>query len=135
MLVDSSVWIPYLRGDALPEVALLRATLEGPGLVWIAPVILQEVLQGADHPERFDRWERALGGLPMLPSRDAAGTARHAARIHAKCRWSGITPRSTNDCLIAAIAIEHRTPLLHRDADFLRIAGVATDLALLAIPG
>src|ERR1700677_1415639 len=48
MLVDSSVWIAYLRGDSLIEVELLTAALEHGESIWLAPPILQEVLQGAD---------------------------------------------------------------------------------------
>src|SRR2546430_12367618 len=60
MLVDSSVWISFLRGDTTAEVALLVKALERAEPVWLAPPILQEVLQGADSPERFARWDRIL---------------------------------------------------------------------------
>jgi len=55
MLVDSSVWIAYLRGDNLIEVDLLVEALEQGAPVWLAPPILQEVLQGADSAARFAR--------------------------------------------------------------------------------
>ncbi len=61
MLVDSSVWVAFLRGDPVAEVGLLVKALERRDAVWIAPAILQEVLQGADSPQRFARWEKALG--------------------------------------------------------------------------
>ena len=47
-----------------------------------------------------------------------------AAAIFRAVRRSGHTVRSKVDCLIAAIAIRHDVPLLHRDADFERIAAV-----------
>jgi len=53
MLVDSSVWIAYLRGDSLIEVELLTAALEHGESIWLAPPILQEVLQGADSSARL----------------------------------------------------------------------------------
>jgi predicted nucleic acid-binding protein len=40
------------------------------------------------------------------------------------------TPRSPHDCLIACIAIEHGTPLLHDDKDFEAIARVEPRLLL-----
>ena len=101
MLVDSSVWIPFLRGDVTPEVELLSGALEQANPVWLAPPILQEVLQGADSAERFARWDRVLGELPMVPEGNARETARGAALLYARCRWQGVTPRSANDCLIA----------------------------------
>ena len=47
MLVDSSVWIAYLRGEDLNEVQFLTLALEHGEPVWLAPPILQEVLLGA----------------------------------------------------------------------------------------
>ena len=133
MLVDSSVWVAYLRGDNLIEVALLTEALEQGAPVWIAPTILQEVLQGADAPERFTRWDRVLGELPMVTAPDAREAARSAAHLYARCRWAGVTPRSANDCLIATHAIFASMPLLHRDRDFELIAGVEPKLMLVVV--
>ena len=133
MLVDSSVWIAYLRGDNLVEVALLFEALERAEPVWLAPPILQEVLQGADSPDRFTRWDRVLGELPMVIAPDAREAARSAAHLCARCRWAGVTPRSANDCLIATHAIHASMPLLHRDRDFGLIAGVEPKLMLVAV--
>jgi predicted nucleic acid-binding protein len=133
MLVDSSVWIAYLRGDNLVEVALLSEALERGEPVWLAPPILQEVLQGADSPDRFTRWDRVLGELPMVIAPDPREAARSAAHLYARCRWAGVTPRSVNDCLIATHAIHASMPLLHRDHDFGLIAGVEPKLMLVAV--
>lgn len=133
MLVDSSVWVAFLRGDPAAEVELLVAALKRADPVWIAPPILQEVLQGADTPERFARWERILGQLPILVDHDARSAARDAAHLYARCRWAGITPRSANDCLIAMTAIGAHMPLLQRDRDFIAIARVEPRLILLPV--
>ena len=133
MLVDSSVWIAYLRGDNLVEVALLSEALERGEPVWLAPPILQEVLQGADSPDRFTRWNRVLGELPMVIVPDPREAARSAAHLYARCRWAGVIPRSANDCLIATHAIHASMPLLHRDRDFGLIAGVEPKLMLVAV--
>jgi predicted nucleic acid-binding protein len=132
MLVDSSVWIAYLRGDNLIEVEMLTEALEHGAPVWLAPPILQEVLQGADGPERFTRWDRVLGDLPMVIAPDAREAARNAAHLYARCRWAGVIPRSANDCLIAVHAILGRMPLLHHDRDFVLISGVEPKLTLVA---
>ena len=130
MLVDSSVWIAYLRGDNPIEVELLTEALKQRDPVWLAPPILQEVLQGADSPDRFTRWDRVLGELPMVLAQDTREAARSAAHLYARCRWAGVTPRSANDCLIAMHAIIGGMPLLHRDRDFELIAGVEPKLLL-----
>ena len=133
MLVDSSVWIAYLRGDNLVEVTLLTEAMEQREPVWLAPTILQEVLQGADSPDRFTRWDRVLGELPMVIAPDTREAARSAAHLYVRCRWAGVTPRSANDCLIATHAIFASMPLLHRDRDFEFIAGVEPKLMLVAV--
>jgi predicted nucleic acid-binding protein len=133
MLVDSSVWIAYLRGDDLAEVTLLTDALEQGESVWLTATILQEVLQGADSPNRFTRWDRIFGELPMLESPDVREAARTAAHLYARCRWAAVTPRSANDCLIATHAIFANMPLLHRDQDFGLISGVEPKLMLVAV--
>jgi len=53
-----------------------------------------------------------------------------AARIYGACRAAGVTIRSSVDCLIARIAIEHDLALLHDDRDFEDIARVVSELRL-----
>lgn len=133
MLVDSSVWIDFLRGGTTPETRLLKQVLERRESLWLAPPVLQEVLQGADSPARFDKWDRALGELPMVEDGDMRAAAREAAKLYARCRWQAFTPRSANDCLIAVYAVRFDLPLLHRDRDFERIAKVERRLKLIEI--
>ncbi len=131
MIVDSSVWIAYLRGDDVLEVGLLIDALDHGQPLWLTPPILQEVLQGADSPDRFNRWDRVLGELPMVIAPDPREAARAAAHLYARCRWAGVTIRSANDCLIATYAILSAIPLLHRDRDFNLIAKVEPKFMLI----
>ena len=131
MLVDSSVWIDFLRGGSEPETLFLKASLDRGDPVWLAAPILQEVLQGADSRQRFGKWDGALGELPMVQDTDLRGLTRAAALLYARCRWQAFTPRSANDCLIAAYAIRFELPLLHRDRDFEQIAIIEPALKLL----
>jgi predicted nucleic acid-binding protein len=55
-----------------------------------------------------------------------------SARLFLACRSAGRTPRSSNDCLIARIAIEHELVLLHSDRDFEAIAHVEPKLKVYA---
>ena len=87
-LVDTSVWVDFLRGEPTPQVAALEDLLSGDQVVGIAPVILQEVLQGADSSARFEKWRRYFGDLmcylpgdPGHPSR-----SRPAVRPLPACR-------------------------------------------------
>ena len=132
VLVDSTVWIDLLRGRGSPHVVTLRQLLtEGQAVT--APVIVQEVLQGASGPDSLQRLRDHFLSLPMVEP--AAGGLTHAAagELYARCRWQGITPRSPHDCLIAQIAIGHDLPLLHDDRDFEALARVDGRLRLMAV--
>ena len=129
-LVDTSVWVGFLRGDATAQVASLGTLLEGDEIVGIAPMVLQEVLQGADSEDRFEKWKKYFSGLRCYLPDDPVASHVAAARMYLSCRRAGKTPRSSNDCLIAQIAIENALILLHDDRDFDSIASVATALRL-----
>jgi predicted nucleic acid-binding protein len=130
ILVDTSVWIDFLRGAPTVQVATLEGLLDGDDLVGTAPIILQEVLQGADSPARFEQWRREFSGLMCYLPLDPVDTHVEAARLYAACRRAGKTPRSSNDCLIARIAVEHDLMLLEDDRDFEAIAAVEKGLKL-----
>jgi hypothetical protein len=130
LLVDSPVWIDLLRGRATAAVARLRAVIEAEEAA-VAPVIVQEVLQGARDEAAFRKLAVHFMALPMLGAAEPLVLAHAAARLYARARWQGITPRSPHDCLIAAIAVAERVPLLHDDADFARLARVEPRLRLL----
>jgi predicted nucleic acid-binding protein len=132
-LVDTSVWVDYLRGKATPPVRALKELLQGERIVGVAPIILQEVLQGADSEERFEKWRSYFAGLCCYTAGDPVGSHVEAARMYQSCRRAGKTPRSSNDCLIARIAVEHSLVLLHDDRDFEAIAAVIPGLRLFPV--
>ncbi len=129
-LVDTSVWVDYLRGEATPQVRALRDLLPGEEIVGIAPIISQEILQGADSAERFETWRKVFSDLFCYVPKDPVESHVAAARLYQNCRKAGKTPRSSNDCLIAQIAIENGLTLLHDDRDFNAIASVIGQLRL-----
>ena len=129
-LVDTSVWVNYLRGDATPQVRALKILLSGEEIVGTAPIILQEILQGADSVERFETWRKYFSELFCYLPRDPVESHIAAARLYQDCRKAGKTLRSSNDCLIARIAIENGLTLLHNDRDFNAIARVTGQLKL-----
>jgi predicted nucleic acid-binding protein len=124
VIADSSAWIEYLRAAGSPAHRRLRDALARQETVWMLDVVYQEVLQGARNPSDFDRLQAILDELPSWMPVEPRETARHAALLHASCRWRGVTLRSANDCLIAACAIEAGESLLHADRDFERIASL-----------
>jgi predicted nucleic acid-binding protein len=80
-----------------------------------------ELLAGADTPARLDAIEKLTNGLPVLGV-DPALDFRQAAAVFLAVRRTGRTVRSLIDCVIAAVALRHEVPILHRDADFDAIA-------------
>jgi predicted nucleic acid-binding protein len=129
-LVDTSVWIDFLRDRKVAHVAALSSLLEGDDIVGVAPIILQEILQGADSDSRFERWLEYFSDLFCYLPENLEATHVAAARLYLQCRRTGKTPRSSNDCLIATIALEHDLTLLHNDRDFDVIARVEPALRL-----
>jgi len=129
-LVDTSVWIDYLRKVRNEPVARFEEILEHGYPFGITGVIYQEVLQGADSEKSFARLEEYLSTQEFFEPEDPLATYTEAARIYFRCRRAGITIRSTVDCLIARIAIEHDLLLLHNDRDFEFIASVIPGLRL-----
>ncbi len=129
ILVDSTVWVDLLRNRRTAPVERLRRLLEL-GEAATAPVIVQEVLQGALDAAAFGKRQDYFTALPLVGADDIAAIHIEAARLYARSRWRGITPRSPNDCLIAASAIRADMPLLHDDRDFEQLATVDRQLKL-----
>ncbi|HLX29548.1 MAG TPA: PIN domain-containing protein [Casimicrobiaceae bacterium] len=128
ILVDTSVWIDFIRPRSTNAVDRLRAALDHGIEAAVTPLIYQEVLQGARDEQAFRDYRTFLSTQPFLHSTDAVATHEGAARLYFECRRIGLTIRSSVDCLIAQTAVEHGVPLLHDNRDFERIATVAPKL-------
>ena len=114
ILVDTSIWIEFLRGRLhIPNSLADHAVTCGP--------VIQEVLQGVRAHARA-RAEKALLSMICVSDPLPAAVFTHAASLYREGRDRGVTIRSSIDCLIAAIAIENQVPVWHRDRDFDRIA-------------
>ena len=129
-LVDTSVWIGYMR-DEENEATGRLTELEARGYPFgITGVIHQEVLQGAASRAKFDYLEEFMLSQTFYHPLDPVESYTEAARMYFDCRRAGITIRSSVDCLIACLAIEHGLMLLHDDQDFERMAEVVPELML-----
>jgi predicted nucleic acid-binding protein len=124
ILVDTSVWIEYLRGTgSLAAVELRRLLSEELNQVAMCEPVAMEILSGAADDKTHAKLEQLVNGLPSLGVDDAVDF-RVAAGIYRAARHAGQTIRSLNDCLIAAVAIRHNARIVHRDADFDVISGM-----------
>jgi predicted nucleic acid-binding protein len=128
-LIDSSAWIELFRatGSATHE-RLKRELGSEAELVTTEPVAM-ELLAGARDPLTRRRIKGALAACRMVSVRNA-GDWEDAAGIYLTCRREGVTPRRLLDCLISAIAIRARVPVLAQDRDYDAIAAhTALELA------
>ena len=127
VLVDTSVWIGFLRDSGGPEVDLLVGLIRA-GETATTDAVLLEVLVGTTDEQEAERLRRFLAGSVLL-RQESPVDAERAASLYRACRRAGEAPRSMNDCLVAAVALRHDVPVLHRDRDFTVLAE-HTDLRL-----
>lgn len=130
VLVDTSVWIDFLSSRPGAGAARLDEVIAAGTPFALAPVILQEILQGARTAREFVRLRRNLLTQHFLYPLDPVRSYVAAAAIYARCRRVGVTPRGAIDCLIAQIAIDNDAVLLHRDSDFDQMARVVPELRI-----
>ena len=128
--MDTSVWIDYLLGTETEVTGRFTEILNRGYTVGLTSVVYQEVVQGVSSRREFEQTSEYLGSQTFYYPREPIGSYREAARMYFDCRRDGITIRSSADCLIARVAIEHDLLLLHDDRDFEKIAEVIPDLAL-----
>jgi predicted nucleic acid-binding protein len=122
VIVDTSVWINFLRGKHCKEVAELTNYLENDWPIYLCPTIVQEVLQGVTDDLQFAEITEYLLAFEILPD-DPLEMAVRAAKLYRSVRKQGNTIRKSNDCLIASYAIKHGMEILHQDRDLDLIRG------------
>lgn len=116
VIVDTTVWINYLRGVESQEALWLDRELTRQRL-GLTDLILCEVLQGIrDHATFVDARDR-LSRLHLFQN-GGKELAVAAAQNYRTLRERGYTIRGTIDCLIATFCLEAGHELLHHDRDF-----------------
>jgi hypothetical protein len=116
IVVDSSVWIGFFRGETSAEVrALLR--LVGTETVVLGDLVLYELLQGLRSQRDVLLVEDYLGVCEVV-GMVGMRAARRAAANYRSLRDLGITIRKSVDVLIATWCLDNNAILLHRDRDF-----------------
>ena|ERR1700736_4603854 len=116
VIVDTTVWIDYLRGAENPQTLWLDSELTRQRF-GLTDLILCEVLQGILDRKSFARVREDLlkFHLFLAGGEDLAIAAAWNYRV---LRESGHTVRKTIDCLIATFCLQAGHELLHRDRDF-----------------
>ena len=116
ILVDSSVWIDFFRGNSTPQTNVLN-TMLGREPIAIGDLILAEVLQGFRLDRDFHQAQRLLTSLNVV---ELCGqvVATQAAQNFRTLRLFGVTVRKTIDTVIATRCISDSYALLYSDKDF-----------------
>ena len=116
VIVDTTVWVDYLRGTITPQTAWLDLELERQRL-GLTDLNLCEVLQGVKDERQAERVRGSLLRFAVIPT---CGTelAVAAARNYRRLRAAGRKVRGTIDCLIATVCLTNSHSLLHNDHDF-----------------
>jgi len=116
VIVDTTVWIDYLRGLRNRETQWLdnEVLRQRFGLT---DLNLCEVLQGIRGEKAFSQVRRGLKKFELIPT-GGEELAVAAAVNFRVLRARGRTVRKTIDCLIATACIIRGHSLLHRDRDF-----------------
>ncbi|HEU0191650.1 MAG TPA: PIN domain nuclease [Mycobacterium sp.] len=121
MIVDTSVWIEFLRGPESTASRWVAERIVDETSLTVPEVVLMELLIGTTDEKTAAVRRRFLQRFdiePLAPVRDA----EDAAAIHRRCRRGGNTIRSLIDCQIAAMGLRLGLAVAHRDRDFEIIA-------------
>lgn len=115
ILIDTSVWVRVLRGDADLALASEVQTLLREGVAAWCPFVELELWAGVrngDERSRLFAFRDVLRSLAIEPATWAA-----AIDLADRARRRGITV-PPSDLVIFACATQHRATLLHRDRHF-----------------
>jgi hypothetical protein len=114
ILVDTSVWIAVFRRK---NPYRIEEAIEFDEIITCLPVI-HEILQGFREESAYRTARNAMLALPIVESPMEESLFLEAAELYRSARRRGLTVRSSVDCLIAACALRHNVPVLHRDRDY-----------------
>jgi len=124
ILLDTSVLIDFFKGIQNPSTICVNGIIKHQVPFGITSVIYQELLQGAKNKQEYTFLNEYLSCQHFYHPKDPISSYAKAAMIYFSCRKKGITIRSTIDCLIAQIAIEHDLQLLQKDKDYETMAPI-----------
>ena len=116
VLVDSTVWIDFLRGRETEQTRKLEQCLHNRDDLCCCGFVVAEVLQGIRDQKEYVATKRHLDGLVYLD--DDRSTFELGATIYRELRSKGVTIRNSIDCLIASVVVQHSVHLLENDRDY-----------------
>jgi len=122
VIVDTSVWIDFLKGRETLQVQKLEELLSEETDIFITGFIVQEILTGIKEKKEREKVRSELEHFVLV--NPSLNTHIQAAEIFDGCKKKGFTIRSIIDCLIASLALEYDLTLLENDKDYTFISEV-----------
>ena len=118
ILVDSSVWIDFFRGEHGAACQVLAQCLNDSSVeIGMADLVLFEVMRGFRENRAMREAQAFMSALPQVEI-GGADHALQAASRYRQLRAQGRTVNSPVDVLLASYCMSYGHVLLHRDADF-----------------
>ena len=117
-LLDTSAWIESFKKNS-------KFRIEekfDPGLIYLCLPVYQEFLQGIKDDRTYSHLKKALDHSNFLEEPMTKVIFEEASNIFRQAKKKGITIRSSMDCQIAAIAIQHQAIVVHKDRDYKQIS-------------
>lgn len=130
VLVDTSVFITYLKGQETRETNALESVMNQGIPFGITSIIYQELLQGVRTETEFTLLKEYLDTQRFFELLQGRESYAAAALMFFRCQKKGITLRKSADLLIAQVAIENGLAILHADKDFTQLARVERNLRI-----
>lgn len=117
VLIDTSAWVLFLRGDETVEEQLTDLIREEKA--YTSELILFELLRGAKSKKEYRLLLDDFSALPLAPLDHEAWRRAYSAGF--ALRQAGINV-PTVDTLLASLAATNKLALLHRDSHYALIA-------------
>ena len=118
ILVDTSVWIDFFRGQRSAACEALAQCLGDASLeIGMPDLVLFEVMRGFRETRSMHEAQDLLTALPAVELVGADNALKAAARYR-QVRSQGRTVSSPIDVLLASYCMDQGHVLLHNDADF-----------------
>ncbi len=127
-LLDTNIWICFFNNDQRPQIVKARQTAEkiiSKADVYLSVINLAELLQRSRKTKKDKKIREYLKAVECLSA--TRSTAELAGDLASEYAISGES-LTTDDCLIAATAIENQLTLVTADTRFKTIKQLQTKL-------
>ena len=134
MIVDTSVWIEYLRPGASAAGDYLEKLIVSGDEIMVPETVMMELLSGTTDEATAQDRHRMLEAFDVVGFVPLADSLR-AASLQRACRRAGEAVRNLGDCQIAAVALRLDVPVVHQDRDFEVLAAHVGLKTISLLPG